>query len=155
MAADSSAPPAHTDQRVDAHHHVWDLAVRDEPWITGPEMEPINRTFALADLAPDASAAGVTQTVLVQTLSDLAETRDFLALAAASDLVGAVTGWVDLTSPSVADDLAALRAGTGRQPPAGHPARRPVRAGPGMAVPPRRPARSGRGGRRGPAATSS
>jgi L-fuconolactonase len=98
---------------VDAHHHVWDLTVRPEPWITGAEMAPINRTFGLVDLAPHAKAAGVTSTVLVQTLPDLAETRDFLALAAERDLVGAVTGWVDLTSPSVADDLAALREAPG------------------------------------------
>jgi L-fuconolactonase len=100
-------------ERVDAHHHVWDLAVRDESWITGAEMEPIRRTFTVADLAPHAQAAGITRTVLVQTLSDVEETRDFLALAAESDLVGAVTGWVDLTAPSVADDLAELRAQPG------------------------------------------
>ena len=99
--------------RVDAHHHVWDLAVREEPWITGAAMAPINRTFGLDDLAPLARAAGVATTVLVQTLSDVEETRDFLALAERSDLVGAVTGWVDLTAASVADDLAALRSGPG------------------------------------------
>jgi L-fuconolactonase len=92
---------------------VWDLAVRPEPWITGAEMAPIDRTFELSDLAPHAKAAGVAATVLVQTLPDLAETRDFLALAADSDLVGAVTGWVDLTSPAVVDDLAALREAPG------------------------------------------
>ena len=95
--------------RVDAHHHVWDLDVRDEPWITGPAMAPIRRTFEVSDLAPHVEAAGITTTVLVQTLSDIEETRDFLALAASSTLVGAVTGWVDLTAPSVTDDLAALR----------------------------------------------
>jgi L-fuconolactonase len=109
----TSADPPATGNRVDAHHHVWDLAVRDEPWITGAEMEPIRRTFTLADLAPHAEAAGITRTVLVQTLSDVEETKDFLALAAESDLVGAVTGWVDLTSASVDDDLAALRGARG------------------------------------------
>ena len=36
-----------------------------------------------------------------------------LRTAVAHDLVGAVTGWVDLTAPSVADDLAVLRTGIG------------------------------------------
>ncbi|MEQ7007247.1 amidohydrolase family protein [Actinopolymorpha sp. B17G11] len=99
--------------RVDAHHHVWDLAVRDEPWIVGEAMAPIRRSFGLDDLAPQAQANGITRTVLVQTLSDTAETRDFLALAQTSELVGAVTGWVDLTAASVADDLAALREAPG------------------------------------------
>ena len=46
-------------------------------------------------------------------LADLDETREFLALAAGSDLVAGVVGWVDLTAPGIADDLAALRAGPG------------------------------------------
>ncbi|SDT06797.1 amidohydrolase family protein [Actinopolymorpha singaporensis] len=98
---------------VDAHHHVWDLSVRPEPWIAGPQMAPIDKTFHLSDLEPHAKAAGVTRTVLVQTVPDLDETRDFLALAEGSDLVGAVTGWVDLTADSVADDLAELAAAPG------------------------------------------
>lgn len=41
-------------------------------------------------------------TVLVQTLSSPQETREFLQLAASTDFVRGVVGWVDLTSPSVA-----------------------------------------------------
>ncbi|MFD9907325.1 amidohydrolase family protein [Streptomyces sp. NPDC059063] len=94
---------------VDAHHHVWDLAVRDQDWITGPEMAPIRRTFTLDDLAPHARAAGVGATVLVQTVTVADETPEFLALAADSDLVAGVVGWTDLTRPDVADTLAGLR----------------------------------------------
>jgi predicted TIM-barrel fold metal-dependent hydrolase len=36
---------------IDAHHHVWDLAVRDQPWITGEVMSPIRRTFTLDEQA--------------------------------------------------------------------------------------------------------
>ena len=52
---------------VDAHHHVWDLSVRDQDWI--PEDSPLRRTFTVADLAPEARAAGVDRTVLVQTVT--------------------------------------------------------------------------------------
>jgi len=45
---------------IDAHHHVWDLAVRDQDWITGERMAPIRRTFTLDDLRPSARAAGST-----------------------------------------------------------------------------------------------
>ncbi|GAB3418856.1 amidohydrolase family protein [Flindersiella endophytica] len=99
--------------KVDAHHHVWDLSVRDEPWIDPESMAPIRRSFGLDDLAPVASAAGVSATVLVQTLGEVEETREFLALAAKSSLVAAVTGWVDLTAASVADTLASLAEGEG------------------------------------------
>lgn len=95
---------------IDAHHHLWDLDVRDQDWITGPAMAPLRRNFGLADLRPEAEAAQVTATVLVQTVTVPEETPELLALAAADDLVGAVVGWVDLTAASVADDLAALLA---------------------------------------------
>ncbi|MFF1738386.1 amidohydrolase family protein [Streptomyces mirabilis] len=95
--------------RVDAHHHVWDLSVRDQDWITGPELQPLRRDFGVADLAPQARAAGVDRTVLVQTITVPEETPEFLALAARSELVAGVVGWTDLTRPDVADELARLR----------------------------------------------
>ncbi|QNE73582.1 amidohydrolase family protein [Streptomyces finlayi] len=95
---------------VDAHHHVWDLSVRDQDWITGEELAPLRRTFTLADLEPEARAAGVTATVLVQTVTVAEETPEFLALARDSGLVAGVVGWTDLTAPGITDTLAALRA---------------------------------------------
>ncbi|ONI81767.1 hypothetical protein ALI22I_36760 [Saccharothrix sp. ALI-22-I] len=55
---------------VDAHHHVWDLAVRDQDWITDPPMGAIRRDFSVADLAAatDPLADSVVRTVLVQTV---------------------------------------------------------------------------------------
>lgn len=95
--------------RVDAHHHVWDLSVRDQDWITGPELQPLRRDFGVADLAPQARAAGVDRTVLVQTITVPEETPEFLALAARSELIAGVVGWTDLTRPDVADEVARLR----------------------------------------------
>ncbi|MFF5308095.1 amidohydrolase family protein [Streptomyces massasporeus] len=95
---------------VDAHHHVWDLSVRDQDWITGPELSPLRRDFTMKDLASEARAAGVTRTVLVQTVTGPEETPEFLALAAEHDLIAGVVGWTDLTRPDVADELARLRA---------------------------------------------
>ncbi|MEV4798396.1 amidohydrolase family protein [Nonomuraea sp. NPDC049421] len=97
--------------RIDAHHHVWDLAARPHAWLDPEPMAPVRRTYTLDDLAGHAAAAGVTRTVLVQVLPDLDETREFLALAAASELVAGVVGWIDLTAPGVADTLAALPPG--------------------------------------------
>ncbi|MEU3187950.1 amidohydrolase family protein [Streptomyces sp. NPDC006923] len=94
---------------VDAHHHIWDLSVRDQGWITGPAMAPIRRNFTLEDLEDEARAAGVTATVLVQTVDVPGETPEFLTAADGSDLVAGVVGWTDLTAPGVADTLAELR----------------------------------------------
>ncbi|MDH6514923.1 L-fuconolactonase [Streptomyces sp. SAI-135] len=92
---------------VDAHHHVWDLSVRDQDWIAADS--PLRRTFTMADLAPQAAAAGVGRTVLVQTVTVPEETPEFLALAAEHELIAGVVGWTDLTRPDVADELARLR----------------------------------------------
>jgi L-fuconolactonase len=98
---------------IDAHHHMWDLAVRDQPWLAGDERAPIRRDFAVDDLRPAAAAAGVTASVLVQTVTEAAETPEMLALAAGDPLVHCVVGWTDLTAPGAADELARLAAGPG------------------------------------------
>ena len=97
--------------RIDAHHHFWDPASYAYPWMAGEAMDPVRRAFGPADLAAELGPAGVTGTVLVQTVSDLDETRAFLDTAARTEFVKGVVGWVDLTSPSVGDDLDELSAG--------------------------------------------
>jgi L-fuconolactonase len=94
--------------RVDAHHHIWDLTIREQSWMVGPELDPIRRNFSIDDLAPQAAAAGVTSTVLVQTVGVVEETVEFLAVAANNDLVAGVVGWVDLTADDVAVALDGL-----------------------------------------------
>jgi L-fuconolactonase len=96
--------------RIDAHHHVWDLAVRPQTWIDGPALTPLLRTFTVEELTPQAQAAGVSASVVVQTVPVAAETGEFLALAAGPGPVAAVVGWVDLTATDVADRIAAARA---------------------------------------------
>ncbi|WP_062214133.1 amidohydrolase [Streptomyces sp. NBRC 109706] len=101
--------------RIDAHHHLWDLTRRPQPWLLEAGLTRLHRTFALGELAPRAAEAGVAGTVLVQVLPDMAETAEFLALAADEPLVLGVVGWVDLTAGggAVAEAIAALRAGPG------------------------------------------
>jgi len=93
--------------RVDAHHHVWDLAVRDQPWTAG--LAPLRRSFSVADLRPAALRGNVTSTILVQTVTVPQETPEMLALAATEPLVAGVVGWAALGSPAIADTLARLR----------------------------------------------
>jgi L-fuconolactonase len=93
---------------VDAHHHFWDPATADYPWLTD-ELATIRRAFGPADLAPELEAAGVEATILVQTRSSLDETVEFLATAATTSFVRGVVGWVDLTDPGVTDVIGRLR----------------------------------------------
>ncbi|MFF7196249.1 amidohydrolase family protein [Streptomyces sp. NPDC008079] len=97
--------------RIDAHHHLWDLERRPQPWLTGAELDPIARTFRLAELLPLLDAHGIDATVLVQSSSSLDETRELLALARDSGgRVAGVVGWADLTSPELPGTLGALAA---------------------------------------------
>jgi L-fuconolactonase len=92
---------------VDAHHHFWDPATADYPWLTD-ELAAIRRPFGPDDLEPLLAAAGVDSTILVQTRPDFEETVEFLRIAERTPFVRGVVGWVDLTSVGVADDLADL-----------------------------------------------
>ena len=97
---------------VDAHHHFWDPATADYPWLTD-ELAAIRRPFGPADLAPLVAASGIDATVLVQTRSSLAETEAFLALATETPFIRGVVGWIDLTDPAADETIARLRAGPG------------------------------------------
>jgi len=97
---------------IDAHQHFLDPARYAYPWLT-EELAPIDRAFGPADLALELAAAGIDRSIVVQTISDPAETREWLANAQATPFLAGVVGWVDLTDPSVTDAIAALRAGPG------------------------------------------
>jgi L-fuconolactonase len=101
---------------IDSHHHLWDLSVRAQPWLTGDQpwasseqLAPLRRSYTAADLLSVALPAGVDGTVVVQGLADPAETADLLALAGSGGLVRAVVGWADLAAPDVEEQIAAYR----------------------------------------------
>jgi L-fuconolactonase len=93
---------------VDAHQHFWDPSRAFYPWMT-EELTAIRRSYGPDDLRPLLAERGVDRSILVQTRSSLAETEEFLATAAATDFIGGVVGWVDLTDPKVGEVLATLQ----------------------------------------------
>ena len=97
--------------RIDAHVHLWQLSVRDQPWTAGLPL--LRRDFTLDDLRPQLAAAGMRAAVLVQTVPVAAETPEMLALADSANEIAGVVGWVDLRAADVAARLAALMEGPG------------------------------------------
>ena len=93
---------------VDSHQHFWDPALADYPWMTDA-VAPIRRRLMPGDLRPRLAEAGVDYTVLVQARSDVQETRELLRLAADTDFIAGVVGWVDLTAPNLVDTIDQLR----------------------------------------------
>lgn len=104
-----------TGHLVDAHHHVWDVVRRPQPWLDDPAHDLIRRTFGPGDLraAATGTIAGrrLGSSVVVQCVTSVAETWELLALAVSDPLIGGVVGWADLTSPAIGDTLDELRAG--------------------------------------------
>lgn len=97
--------------RIDAHHHLWDLARRPQPWTAG--LAPLERSFAYDELLPQLDAAGIDGTVVVHTVASVEETHELLALAAEQPRLLGVVGWVDLTADSFGAEVAEARALTG------------------------------------------
>ena len=92
---------------VDSHHHFWNPADRAYPWMEG--LTELQRPFDAEDMRPLLEAAGVDYTVLVQTVSDVQETREFMDTAANTDFVAGVVGWVDLANPDIDQTLRSLK----------------------------------------------
>lgn len=92
--------------RVDAHQHVWDLAVNAQP--STLSMQALQRSFSLSDAEPELAAHHFDATILVQTVAEPDETVELLALAAREPVVAGVIGWTELTAPDVASRLATL-----------------------------------------------
>src|SRR4051812_20335850 len=76
-------------------------------------MAPLLRDHEPAGLAPELDACGVERVVVVQGAEALAETLYTLGLAAREPRIAGVVGWLDLASPSLVEEVAALRS-TGR-----------------------------------------
>lgn len=89
---------------LDCHHHLWKPERGDYFWMT-PDL-PIARDYMPGDLAPLLRQAGVTKTILVQAADTEAETDFMLDLAARTDWIAGVCGWLDMDSEDFPDRLA-------------------------------------------------
>ena len=98
---------------IDSHHHFWDPKGRDYPWMKGDILDPIRRRFDQDDFEPLLKQHGVDGTVIVQTVSDIAESTEFLAVADSWNRIKGVVGWVDLASKDVAAQIDFLKRSPG------------------------------------------
>lgn len=99
---------------VDAHHHIWRR--RDLPWLAGAAVprifgpyEPIRRDYPIDEYLADATGAGITQSVYVQTNwpldRALDEVRWLRDVHRATGWPTAVIGTADLFSAGAADTM--------------------------------------------------
>lgn len=84
--------------RIDSHHHVWDLSVREQGWMVGEALNPIKKNFSINDLRQAISGCGIEKTVVVQTVTNYDETPELLELAENDELVAGVVGFLKIDS---------------------------------------------------------
>src|SRR5258706_10322993 len=98
--------------RIDSHQHFWDPARRTYPWM-GYELDAVRRRFGPEDLEPLLQQASIDRTIVVQTVSSVRETGEFLSTAETHVFIAGVVGWIDLTDRTAARTIAQLKAGPG------------------------------------------
>jgi len=82
--------------RIDSHHHVWDLSVREQGWMVGDALNPIKKNFSRHDLREAITGCGIDKTVVVQTVTNYDETPELLELADSDELVAGVVGFLKI-----------------------------------------------------------
>lgn len=87
---------------VDTHQHLWVISERAYDWIV-PAYGPLFADFGPEDVADDADAAGVTDTVLVQAADTYEDTFYMLSVAASEERVKGVVAWAPLDRPREAE----------------------------------------------------
>lgn len=88
--------------RIDAHHHLWDLASGRYAWPT-PAEAAIFRTFIANELGAELGPAGIDATVIVQAADSLADTDAMIQAAEDHPWIAGVVGWLPLTDRDAAE----------------------------------------------------
>ncbi len=91
--------------RIDSHHHLWDLEIAQRGWLAGEVLAPINRTFSMDDFYAERASAKIDKSILVQTLSDYEEMKEFFNVAANHDSVIGVVAWIDMSKSDCFENL--------------------------------------------------
>lgn len=79
---------------IDAHIHIWDLERIEYTWLKG-DTSILNRTYSLAEFP----ATNITGGILVQAANNREDTDMMLEVAAKTELIQGVVGWLPLTDP--------------------------------------------------------
>lgn len=100
-----------TDERalsIDSHQHFWQVTRGDYGWM-GEHVAPLLRDFMPDDLRPHLARAGIDRTIVVQAAETEAETDFLLDLAARTDFIAGVVGWLDMDAATFPERLGHYR----------------------------------------------
>ncbi len=80
---------------IDTHIHIWDLDKAKYNWLAG-DTSILNRTYAIDELEEERVRVGITAGVLVQAAPDYRDTDWMLQVAANTEWIAGVVGWLPL-----------------------------------------------------------
>jgi L-fuconolactonase len=83
---------------IDTHIHVWNFDKAEYEWLKG-DTSFLNRTYHIEEIETERIAAGITGGVLVQATNHTEDTDWMLEVAANTDWVKGVVGWLPLMDP--------------------------------------------------------
>jgi L-fuconolactonase len=92
--------------RLDSHQHFWNYDAAQYPWIAPGSL--LHRDWLPPDLRPLLAEVALDGCIAVQARQTIEESHWLLELAEHHSIIRGVVGWVDLRSPDVERDLAAL-----------------------------------------------
>jgi L-fuconolactonase len=87
---------------TDTHIHIWDFEKAEYEWLKG-NTSILNRVYAIEDLEAERKKAGVTAGILIQAANNFEDTDWMLEVAANTEWIKGVVGWLPLTDPAATD----------------------------------------------------
>lgn len=91
---------------IDTHIHIWNFSRAKYEWLEN-DTSILNRDYAIEELEAKRKEAGITGGVLVQAANNVEDTDYMLEVAAQTDWLAGVVGWLPLTDPVATEKLLA------------------------------------------------
>lgn len=87
---------------IDTHIHVWDLQKAEYTWLK-EDTSILNKTYSIEQLTPQIEKAGVTEGLLIQAANNFEDTDLMMQVAAKTDWIKGVVGWLPLLNPEATE----------------------------------------------------
>ncbi|MES2648184.1 MAG: amidohydrolase family protein [Bacteroidota bacterium] len=87
---------------IDTHIHTWDFTKAEYDWLKG-DVSILNRAYHVSEINEARKMAGVTEGVLVQAANNKEDTSWMLDVAANTDWITGVVGWLPLMDPQATE----------------------------------------------------
>jgi len=83
---------------IDTHIHIWDFDKAEYDWLKN-DRSILHRNYAIEELEPARKQAGITAGILVQAANNREDNDWMLQVAAQTDWIQGVVGWLSLLNP--------------------------------------------------------